>query len=118
MSSAKCSANCFTNPEHTGNADYVVASEGYFESLGIPLLRGRLFNGADGPTAPHAAVISESVARLKWPNQDPIGQTVEFGNMDGDRNTEAWKLFSPCIRGPARRTSGKTGTVSPNAWAS
>src|SRR5262249_11162808 len=30
------------------------------------------------------AVISESVARQKWPGQDPIGQTIEFGNMDGD----------------------------------
>jgi predicted permease len=29
-------------------------------------------------------VISEGVARQKWPGQDPIGQTVEFGNMDGD----------------------------------
>jgi hypothetical protein len=74
----------FHDPEHTGNADYAVASEGYFQSLGIPLLRGRLFNDADGPTAPHVAVISESVVRLKWPNEDPIGQTVEFGNMDGD----------------------------------
>lgn len=74
----------FSNKAQTGNADYVVASEGYFEALRIPLLRGRLFNDSDGPTAPHAAVISEAVARQKWPGQDPIGQTVEFGNMDGD----------------------------------
>jgi predicted permease len=30
------------------------------------------------------AVISESLARDRWPGQDPIGQTIEFGNMDGD----------------------------------
>ncbi len=72
------------NKSRTGNADYVVASEGYFEALGIPLLNGRLFNQSDGPSAPHAAIISESVARDRWPNQDPIGQTIEFGNMDGD----------------------------------
>jgi ABC-type antimicrobial peptide transport system permease subunit len=29
-------------------------------------------------------VISESLARERWPNQDPIGHTIEFGNMDGD----------------------------------
>jgi ABC-type antimicrobial peptide transport system permease subunit len=81
---SKVFSQLFHDPEHTGNADYAVASEGYFQSLGIPLLRGRLFNNADRPTAPHVAVISESVARLKWPNEDPIGQTVEFGNMDGD----------------------------------
>lgn len=74
----------FGNPAYTGYADYVSADEGYFQSLGIPLLRGRLFNEADGPDTPHVAVISESVARQKWPDRDPIGQTIEFGNMDGD----------------------------------
>ena len=74
----------FHNPADTGDADYVVASEGYFQSLGIPLLRGRFFNDADGPDRPHVAVISESVARQKWPDRDPLGQTIEFGNMDGD----------------------------------
>jgi putative ABC transport system permease protein len=80
----KFAEDLFSNKAQAGNADYVVASEGYFEALRIPLLRGRLFSDSDGPTAPHAAVISEGVARQKWPGQDPIGQTVEFGNMDGD----------------------------------
>jgi len=71
-------------PELTGNADYVAASEGYFKSLGIPLLRGRLFNDSDGPDSQHVAVISESAARLKCLSHDPIGQTIEYGNMDGD----------------------------------
>jgi ABC-type antimicrobial peptide transport system permease subunit len=74
----------FRNKAQTGTADYVVASEGYFEAFHVPLLRGRLFNDGDGPSAPHVALISEAVARQKWPGQDPIGQTIEFGNMDGD----------------------------------
>lgn len=74
----------FRDQSHTGYADYVVASEGYFQTLGIPLLNGRGFNETDNPTAPQVAVISESVAQQKWPNQDPIGQSIEFGNMDGD----------------------------------
>ena len=74
----------FHDTERTGNADFVVASQGYFQCLGIPLRDGRLFNDADGPNAPHVAVISESAARQKWPNQNPIGQAIEFGNMDGD----------------------------------
>jgi len=74
----------FRNPGRTGNADYVVASAGYFQSLEVPLLRGRLFNDADTPDAPQVAVISELVASEKWSNQNPIGQTIEFGNMDGD----------------------------------
>lgn len=74
----------FHNPAYTGYADYASADEGYFQSLGIPLLRGRMFNDSDGPDRPHVAVISESVARQKWPDRDPLGQTIEFGNMDGD----------------------------------
>jgi putative ABC transport system permease protein len=67
-----------------GSGDYCVASQGYFEALGIPLLRGRLFNEHDGPDTPHVAVISQSLARATWPNQNPLGRTIEFGNMDGD----------------------------------
>ena len=67
-----------------GVADYCVASEGYFKALAIPLLRGRLFDERDGPDVPHVAVISQSLARATWPNRDPLGRTIEFGNMDGD----------------------------------
>lgn len=74
----------FGNEAGTGHADYVVASEGYFQALGIPLLRGRMFNEGDSPDAPHVAVISESVARNRFRGEDPLGQTIEFGNMDGD----------------------------------
>jgi predicted permease len=59
-------------------------SPAYFRALGIPLVRGRLFDDRDGPSAPHAAVISESLVRSRWPDADPIGATIEFGNMDGD----------------------------------
>jgi putative ABC transport system permease protein len=74
----------FRDPKQSGYADYVSASEGYFRSLDIPLLRGRLFDDRDTMDAPHVALISESLAREKWPNEDPIGHTIEFGNMDGD----------------------------------
>src|SRR6266566_4783915 len=70
--------------ERIGNADFCVATDGYFQGLGIPLIRGRIFDKRDGANSPHVAVISESLARDRWPNQDPIGHTIEFGNMDGD----------------------------------
>jgi putative ABC transport system permease protein len=70
--------------ERIGIADFCVASDGYFQVLGIPLIRGRIFDERDGANASHVAVISESLARDRWPNQDPIGHTIEFGNMDGD----------------------------------
>jgi putative ABC transport system permease protein len=74
----------FHNVARTGHADYCPASEGYFRALGIPLLQGRLFDDRDTMDAPHVAVISQSLALEKWPGQDPIGHTIEFGNMDGD----------------------------------
>jgi putative ABC transport system permease protein len=74
----------FHNATHTGYANYSPASEGYFRALGIPLLRGRLFDDRDAMEAPHVAIVSQSLAREKWPGQDPLGRTIEFGNMDGD----------------------------------
>ncbi|MDQ2762713.1 MAG: ADOP family duplicated permease, partial [Pseudomonadota bacterium] len=72
------------NPAQAGQALYAVASEGYFRTMGIPLIRGRMFGGQDVWNAPHVAVISQSLARERWPKQDPIGQTIDFGNMDGN----------------------------------
>ena len=72
------------DPERIGQAEYRAASEGFFRAMGIPLLRGRLFQDRDDRAAPHVAVISESLARATWSGQDPIGALIEFGNMDGD----------------------------------
>lgn len=65
-------------------ASYRLAGPGYFETMKIPLVRGRLIEEQDGPDAPHVAVISESLAKARWPDRDPLGRYVQFGNMDGD----------------------------------
>ncbi|HEY6412673.1 MAG TPA: ABC transporter permease [Edaphobacter sp.] len=72
------------NPAQAGHALYSVAGEEYFRTMGIPLIRGRMFGEQDDWNSPHVAVISESLARQRWPNQDPIGQVIDFGNMDGN----------------------------------
>jgi putative ABC transport system permease protein len=77
-------AALFQQKERIGDADFGVVTDGYFQVLGIPLIRGRIFDEHDGANSPHVAVISESLARDRWPKQDPLGQTIEFGNMDGD----------------------------------
>jgi putative ABC transport system permease protein len=74
----------FHDPSITGYADYCVASEDFFHVLAIPLLRGRLFEERDVMDAPHVAVINSALARTRWPHEDPLGKTIEFGNMDGD----------------------------------
>jgi putative ABC transport system permease protein len=60
-------------------AKYRPASPGYFESIGIPLLRGRTFTFADTADAPWAVVINQSMARAHWGEQDPVGQRLRFG---------------------------------------
>ena len=70
--------------QRRGNADFCAATPEYFQALGIPLIRGRLLDGRDAFDATHAAVINESLAKSKWPGREPIGQTLQFGNMDGD----------------------------------
>src|SRR4029453_4954902 len=72
------------NPAEKGSADYRLPSPGLFSGLRIPLLRGRMFDTTDTPTSPNAALISQSLVQKYWPNKDPIGQTIQFGNMDGD----------------------------------
>jgi putative ABC transport system permease protein len=77
-------SNMWRDKSVTRQADYGVATPDYFRMMGIPLVRGRVFDERDGPNTPHVAVISESLARQVWPNQDPLGRWIEFGNMDGD----------------------------------
>jgi putative ABC transport system permease protein len=72
------------NRSQAGHALYCVAGEAYFRTLGIRLIRGRTFGEQDSWSSPHVAVISEFLARERWPNGDPIGQVIEFGNMDGN----------------------------------
>jgi predicted permease len=74
----------YQQKERLGTADYGAVAPAYFRALGIPLVRGRLFDERDGPGTAHVGVISESLARARWPGADPIGTRIEFGNMDGD----------------------------------
>ncbi len=57
-------------------------SPDYFEAMGIPLLRGRLFSTTDGFGAHPVVVVSESFARAHYPNEDPIGRRIQIGGGD------------------------------------
>ena len=61
-------------------ANYVSVSPEYFRVMGIPLLSGRLFNRRDVMPSQHITVVSKAMARLYFPNQDPLGKqlTVAF----------------------------------------
>jgi predicted permease len=72
-------------PERKGTAHYLVASEDYFRTMDIPVLLGRSFSERDAPDAAiTAAVISQSLAKKRWPGENPVGKLLQFGNMDND----------------------------------
>jgi putative ABC transport system permease protein len=57
------------------------ASPDYFDTMGIRLIRGRTFTAADLDRPGHITVINETLARLHFPNEDPIGRRVYFGGV-------------------------------------
>jgi putative ABC transport system permease protein len=59
-------------------AKYRPVSDGYFETLEIPLLGGRLFTGADVADAPWVVVINEAMARQFWGSRNPVGDRLYF----------------------------------------
>jgi putative ABC transport system permease protein len=59
-----------------------VITPGYLEALRIPLIRGRFFNQDDGVTAPPVVIINQTMARMFWPGQDPIGKHLKFEGMN------------------------------------
>ena len=72
----------FVQPDIQYEALDRVVSPGYFETMGIRLLRGRLFDGRDGPEAQWVAITNETMARKFWPNEDALGKRLRF-NLPG-----------------------------------
>ena len=62
-------------------ARFTAVSPDYFSAMQIELVKGRGFNSADAPGHLSAAIINETLAREFWPNQDPIGQQLRFGDQ-------------------------------------
>ena len=59
-------------------ADYRTGSPDYFRTMGIPLLRGRVFTDNDKPPAPDVAVLNQSAAKHLFPGEDPLGKRITF----------------------------------------
>jgi putative ABC transport system permease protein len=56
--------------------DYRQVTPGLFATLGIPLRGGRTFEESDGPDNRKVAVVNESLARVHWPGEDPVGRRL------------------------------------------
>jgi putative ABC transport system permease protein len=77
------------NPNDVSAGFRYAVTPDYCETMGIPLRRGRLLDEHDMAGAPVAVLISESLAKRKFPGRDPIGQRVRMG-PDIGRNDRPW----------------------------
>ena len=70
----------YGSPDERPTTDLRVSSPGYFATLGIPVLKGRLFTELDHEEAATVIVINETLARREWDGRDPIGAEVSANN--------------------------------------
>jgi putative ABC transport system permease protein len=67
------------NPSGVHNGmNYRPVSADFFNTMGIPVRRGRSFQGADNEDAPLVVILNESMARACWPHKNPLGQRLRF----------------------------------------
>ena len=92
-------------PEATrGDVQWRSVGPDYFETLHIPLLRGRAFTASDAGAAPPVVIISETFARKYFPDTDPIGRRIDIGTFEG-------KEVIPGFDDPEREIVGVVGDV-------
>jgi putative ABC transport system permease protein len=73
--------------------NYHAATPDYFRTMGIPLVRGRLFTDDDRANAPRVALISESTAAAFFPGQDPLGKRIKAASFNPDERDGAWRTI-------------------------
>jgi putative ABC transport system permease protein len=83
------------------NAAAVVVRPGYFETLGVPLVKGRLFTSNDDARSPAVVVINEAMAKAFFSGEDPIGRRIR---IVGVTSQEGWMTIVG-VSGDVRTTS-------------
>jgi putative ABC transport system permease protein len=74
------------DPATRTSAGFFGVSPAYFSTMGIPLLKGRVFTARDDERAPSVIIIGETFAKRYWPNENPIGKRITIGyNSSGPR---------------------------------
>jgi putative ABC transport system permease protein len=94
------------------NAAYYAATPGYFGALRIPIKAGREFNDRDNAAAPPVAIVSESMARQFYPNENPIGQRIQMGN--GSKPAEIVGIAGD-VRDQELESKGRAAVYEPAA---
>jgi putative ABC transport system permease protein len=72
-------------PDQWPDVIFRTVGPGYFNTMGIPLVRGRDFNDQDTLETTLGVIVSEMTAKHYWPNEDPIGKRIKPGGTTADR---------------------------------
>jgi putative ABC transport system permease protein len=72
-------------PGESPSGVYRMVTPGYFETMRLPLIRGRDITEADNANAPGVVIINERAAKEYWPGEDPIGRRVTFDDEGANR---------------------------------
>jgi putative ABC transport system permease protein len=67
------------DPSTRPGAGRLIVTANYFRALGVPIKVGRTFTSSDGAGAPRVVIVNETMARLYWPDQSPIGRRIKRG---------------------------------------
>jgi putative ABC transport system permease protein len=82
FSDGECVSDSLGSPEH--HASINVVEPNYFGVMRVPLLRGRNFASYDQPHSPRVIIVNETLARQRWPGQNPIGKMLWMGCRERD----------------------------------
>jgi predicted permease len=85
---------------YDGDEQWRFVSAHYFQTLQIPLLRGRVFTESDSGGAPPVVIVNQAMVKKYWKGQDPVGQVIVIGRGLG-----------PQFEDPPRQVVGIVGTV-------
>ena len=112
--------------ETTPEADQRPVSPGYFEAMGIGLVRGRYFDQRDTETSAMVAIVDETLAKTYWPRQDPVGKRIRQGGSGSTvpgATSWAWcgtsgtghsnRLRAWNCTGPYAQTASRSGQHEP-----
>ncbi|PWT91363.1 MAG: hypothetical protein C5B55_08230 [Blastocatellia bacterium] len=56
------------------------STPGYFNAMGMPVLKGRTFDASDTENSPHVAIVDEKLVRMYWQQTDPLGKRIRIGS--------------------------------------
>ena len=103
------------------HADLREVTPGFFSTLGIPLLRGRIFNPSDRLGTPKVLLINHALASALFPNQDPVGQQIVSGFDENSSDFETIVGVVGDIRSDSPATPARPTLYLPSAqhadWA-